>query len=491
MRRFLIIFAFVVLPLTVYFTVSHVTVSEAQCTGNVICIPPNSLVAGLATVIIQTVVPGFLGVQGDLEVYFGGLTQDFWAGMQPVMDWSFRQLSDWFDTLWYYNLLPQLQQMTRQLSTANVEQAFALGMFADAANVIRTRRTLDDLAIKDQREQRPSEKVCTAGSIMPALERATAFSDEYQAYGPLDKWWIAANQAGGEAAQGFAYYLADRWENNAPTASVGSTPVSNGGTYGYVKNWCKAAFNNGFAGCTQDARWAGEDVDVAGLVFAQDTIPLDLTQDPSPWRIKGDLDELVTNLAESFGKDPVTAGLAGKDGILASLSYRAKRQVVYDGLYAVISRRVPGGLRAESKGMPEVSDGGTDVIDLLKAMRAATGEDGNTGCGGTSSSPCPSPNPSRNEILRAMMTQRFQSGRFSLGQIDEPENNAREQVIDQALQLIQMNDQMELMDHYSVLLAAQISSEILQARGFTSASGGAPMGGAAAGAAAGAGAGAQ
>ena len=57
------------------------------------------------------------------------------------------------------------------------------------------------------------------------------------------------------------------------------------------------------------------------------------------------------------------------------------------------------------------------------------------------------------------MTQRFRSGKYSLRQIDEPENNQREQVIEQALQLIQMSDELDLMDHYSLLLASQVSEE--------------------------------
>ena len=74
-----------------------------------------------------------------------------------------------------------------------------------------------------------------------------------------------------------------------------------------------------------------------------------------------------------------------------------------------------------------------------------------------------------------MITQRFQSGKYALGQIDEPENNQREQVINQALQLIQMSDQMDLMDHWSVLLAAQVGGEIVNRTSFTSGSNGAPL----------------
>jgi len=476
MRKFLIIFAFVIIPLTGYFTVSQITMARAVvCTyGEEPCIAgaeaSGALAAGIGTVLLEVVLSDIPQVWATLETYYQGLSQDFAAGMQETMDWTFREITDWFNTFWYYNIQPEMKLMAAQLTLASVEQAFAEGMFADASNLIRTRRALDDMAIEDHREQRPSEKVCTAGSIMSAMTRANVFSDAYQAFGAGDKEWIAANQAQSEAGSGFAAYLANRWESNRANASVYGATTSQGGNFGYEPLWCNAAYNKGFAGCPTDGKLAGQDVDIAGMIFAQDTIPLDLAQDQTPYYTKANVDEMVTNLAEAFGKDPVTAGNAGKDGILDSLSYRAKRQVVYDGLFYVISRRVPGGFRSQSNNRAPINS--QEFIDLLTQMRQQTGEDKTTGCGSVQ---CANPDPSRNEIFRSMITQRFQSGKYALGQIDEPENNQREQVINQALQLIQMSDQMDLMDHWSVLLAAQVGGEIVNRTSFTSGSNGAPL----------------
>jgi hypothetical protein len=308
--------------------------------------------------------------------------------------------------------------------------------------------------------------------MMSTMTRANIFSDAYQAFGSGDKEWIAANSSDGSALHGFAGYLDVRWRNN--TIGMKQAQATSTGDFGFVPMWCNAAYNKGFSGCPQDGKLVGGDVDIAGLIFAEDTIPLDPAQDPNHYT-KSNLDETVTNLAEAFGKDPVTAGNAGKDGILDSLSYRAKRQVVYDGLFYVISRRVPGGFRSAAQNQVAAPQNPQEFINLLTQIRAQTGEDKTTGCG---SSNCANPDPSRNEILRSMITQRFQSGKYALGQIDEPENNQREQVVDQALQLIQMSDQMDLMDHWSVLLAAQISGEIVNRTSFTSASNGAPVKGA-------------
>ena len=485
MRRFLIL-AFVIFSLTGYLTVSSVTTSQAQvCPGSgVPCIAPapgtmGAFPAALAMVDMNVVIPSILQSTLILEAYFTPLMQQFGDGMQPTMEWtSVHVLPDWLNTFWYYNLKPGMQAMTRQLSVANVEQIFALDMFSDAANVIRTRRTLDDMAIKDHREQRPSEKVCTAGSIMSAMERANVFSDAYLAYGAGDKQWIAANSFGSSAGTNFAAYLNDRWKNNGGNVQAVVSDEFGYLAGGYEPIWCNAFFNKGYGGCAKNGVLVGKDVDIAGMVFAQDTIPLDPVIDSNKYN-KGSLDEMVTNLAEAFGKDPVTGGISAQEGILNSLSYRTRRQVVYDGLFYVISRRVPGGFRSDAQtlgdnGQVNPPQDPEAFVELLKDIRGVTGEGDNTGCG-LNGSPCASANPSRNEIFRAMIAQRFQSGKYALGQIDEPENNAREQVINQALQLMQMSDQLELMDHYSLLLASQIGNEIVQRTNFTSASPGAGM----------------
>jgi hypothetical protein len=503
MRKFLIL-AFIVFSLTGYFTVSHITASRAQfcIAGGEPCIPPfpgtmGALGAAMGLVDQFFVEPALAQTYMNLEAYFAPLTTNFYAGIQPVMQWSLTELTGWVNTFWHYNLLPEMRAMTSQLHTADVEQVFQLGMFADAANIIRGQgRNLGggrvendkiagdghggDLGIEDHRALRPSEKVCTAGTLMSAMERANAFSDQYLGWGVGDKWWLAANASGTQAAHGFADFMHYRWWNNAPNANGQGVAVDSGGLFGYVPLYCNVNYNKGYAGCIQSGSRAGNDVDVAGMVFAQDTIPLDHAQDVSPYYNKSDVDELVVNLGEPFDKDPVTAGNAGRDGILNSLSYRTKRQVVYDSLFYVITRRVPGGFVNGAKTQAGGPIQQSPLPDLLAEIRAATGEDKQTGagCGGlTGQGSCTTgnPDPSRNEIFRALIAQRFQSGKYALGQIDTPENNAREQVIDQALQLMQMSDQLDLMDHYSLLLSAQISGEVVQKTELNSASPGAPL----------------
>ena len=483
-RKFLIVLAFVIFPLTGYMTVSNVTSCQAQscpCGVNTNCIAANSLSDALNTIYNNVIVPAMQQTVGILTTYFTPYTINFNAGMLPIaggnnngvheQGWFLRQLISLFDTFWYYNLLPTMQAMTRELSVANIEQSEALGSFSDAANIIRARRVLSDMSIDDHRAVRPSGNVCTVATMMGGMVRATGFSDDYNAAAAAGKIWRSMNKQDMPSGGGFALDVNSRWYG------------------GFVNNWCDPTYNNGStnpasinygaAGCKVPGIWVGQDVDVAGLIFGQDTI--DLTPDnPAACQadnnspplkcdsvVKDNLDELFANLAEPFVKDPVTANSkAGKTAILESVSYKAKRQVVYDGLYYIASRRVPGGLRQQSAGMPQVAAGAPDYVKFLDEIRALTGED---------SPSLSSPNPSRNEILRALMTQRFRSGRYSLSQVDEPENNRREMIVDQALQLIQMSDQLDMMDHYALLLASQVSTEVKGEASFSAATAGAPL----------------
>ena len=468
-RKFLIVLAFVIFPLTGYMTVSNVTSCQAQscpCGVNTDCILANSLSDALNTIYSGVILPAVNQTQSILQSFLGPYVQNFIDGMTPISGdggnepgWFVRQLTSLFDTFWYYNLLPTMQAMTRELSVSNLEQSEALGSFSDAANIIRARRVLSEMSIDDHRAVRPSGNVCTAATLMGGMVRATGFSDDYNAAAAAGKLWRSMNRQDMPSGGGFALDVNSRWYG---------TPNS------YSRTWCDATYNNGStnpasinygaAGCTVTSPYAGQDVDVAGLVFGQDTI--DLTPDnPAACQadnnspplncgshVKDNLDELFANLAEPFVKDPVTANSkAGKTAILESVSYKAKRQVVYDGLYYVASRRVPGGLRQQSAGMSQVAAGKKDYVQFLDEIHALTGEDAPF---------LSSPNPSRYEVLRALMTQRYRSGRYALSQIDEPENNRRELIVDQALQLIQMSDQLDMMDHYALLLASQVSTEV-------------------------------
>lgn len=490
LRRFIILLA-VLVPLAVA-TVRVMPAYAQSCpSAGATCIVPNQLADALQYIYDTTIVPALQQASSEIIAYMIPQVVNFDNGMYPILDWTKTELYSFFDTYWYYNMQPAMQIAVTEINTALGEQAFALGAFADAANAIRARRILDNMQINDHRALRPNGEVCMAGTMMGGMMRATAFSDGFNAASAASKLWRSANNFDAPSHAGTAADLNWRWTQ-------------------FVSNWCNADYNGGHAGCNKTQANAGQDVDVAGLIFGEDTLPLTpLSQIPPPpgspagttpttsAPVYNNIQEMVTNLAEPFAKDPVTADPAhgGKFAILQSVSYKTKRQVAYDGIDYVISRRVPGGLNYTSQkadyvgaSYPPPNPNGTpptyDYAYFLWQIRALTGEEGLVPVDSMNDigqqppllgSNFTSPNPSRNEVLRALMTQRYRSGKYSLEQIDDPENNRRQMVIDQALQLIQMSDQLDLMDHEMLLLASQVSTEVEQEHGFTTVSEGAPF----------------
>ncbi len=447
-QKFLILLAFVFFPIAGYLTVGSVTSCQAaDCYCDATCVDANSLSAAIRAVYRTIINPAIDEAQAQLIAYFTPLTQDFLAGILPIIDWTTREFVSWFDTFWYYNLLPSMQTMTDELTTANAEQSYALGSFKDAENIIRVKKTFEDMGLTDHRELRPGGNVCVAGTVMGSMTRAAVFGRAYNTAAAAERLPRTANAAtsldsagntiNNPSAAGLAADMKDRWKT-------------------FTTRYCRKDYNNantnpdnaGASGCTADQPFADQDVDVTGMIFMKDTINL---KDKDT---KQSIDDLVTNIAEPFVKKPVVpnAGTTtdGQSALLDTQSYKTKRQLIYDDLYHIVARRAPGG-------------GPTgDLTPLLAAMRQETGEELST-----------APNPSRNEVMRAMITQRFRSGKYALRQIDEPENNRREMVIQQALQLMQMNDQMDLMDRYALLLAAQVSAEVRASKPLTTAAEGA------------------
>jgi hypothetical protein len=282
--------------------------------------------------------------------------------------------------------------------------------------------------INSHREQRPSEQVCVAGTVTGSMTRASTFRRAYEMAATAERAPRGSNDT--SAASG-----------NAAYKNIGSAMKAD--WQNYVTNYCDQNYNGGASGCPgASGTMPGRDLDVTGEIFMKDTIDLKGTTDPNAKQV---IDDLLKNIAEPFAKDPVAAGSLdsskGQQTMLNSQAYRAKRQVIYDALYHIISRRAPGAGTA---------GGADDEATYLGQIRQAAGLDPSYF----------SQNPSHNEIMEVMMSERFRTGQYSIEQIDEPENNDREMVVQQAFQAMLLSDQLDLLDRYGLVLAAQASAEV-------------------------------
>ncbi len=322
-----------------------------------------------------------------------------------------------FFDLWYIKTLPALNKMARQLIVLEANQARVISSFMDAVDMYRIERSKQKETITSDREHRVGDNVTVATSMTKGMNRAATFKNKYRDIATKVKSPRSSGSLGTKASAGMASDLGERWRH-------------------YLANYCKKDFNNGASGCEEDMPYADMDVNTSQTIFGKETI--DLTNPD----LRAATDDLITNLAEPFALNitPKSAvvSITGQKNILSKESYKAKRQTVYNALYHIVGRRAPG------------SQMGALLTPLRKASGIETSEIAT--------------NPSYNELMHTMTTERFRSGQYAIKQMDEPENAKRELVIQQAFQVMLLNDQIELLDRQALILAAQISDNIKEAK---------------------------
>lgn len=432
-KHFLMVLGIIGCFIAGYSTVSVVDSCPAQafvcCNMNCIPLFGNNVLTNLMQVYILTFAPVMLLAMEDINLYYSTQMLTFKAKVlfkigQLVANW----ISYW-DTFWAYNLYPALQGMTEQILSIDNAQALALGMFQDAAARNREILKKQVAQIESARAHRAGENACVGGTMAGGMTQAMTFQQAYAAAAPAAQLARSGNNSpdpavrsrGGDTGARFQRYL-DRYysidENAAP--GTGRSVFSNSSVF----NKTDDIYNQ--------LPTAGADVDVTGQIFAKDTI--DITNSET----KKTVDDLITNIAEPFILDPIpesaTDGAEGQEIYLQRESYKAKRQAVYDALYSLVARRAPG----------------TGLGDYVRAMRTAVGVPATEF----------SADPSRGEVMEVMMSERFRSGRYMSDVSGSPEKAARESVIQSAYQVMQLSDQLDLLDRYSVMLAARAADRV-------------------------------
>lgn len=421
-KKFIAIFGIIACLGLAFMSYNVVTSCEAQaqCSCGTQCTYIGAPTAALFQVFGTPITSGIIFATGWLTGYWVFAMEVGFALSVGEKIWEVSQNQiAWWDTFWYYNLRPAMMDMTDQLSTMDKHQDLQLAKFADVQNMNRTALSAMKQDLASHRELRPGENVCQAGSVAGGMGRAAAFSRAYEAAVSGAKATETGNAVGTPGAQGNAQRQRAVWAD-------------------YVAEYCDPTENAGASGCAAAGPNAGRDIDVAGEVFEKDTIDL---KDPDTNKIVNDL---LRNIAEPRVRNPLPAGAAnnggavGQEQFLKGESYKAKRNAVHGALHFVVARRAPG----------------TAMKEFLDPMRTAAGVD----------AAYLSPNPSRNEVMQVMMSERFGTGTYSVDQVDNPQNNAREMVIQQAFQAIHWQDQLDLLDRFSLLLAAELSESVRGAK---------------------------
>ena len=417
-KKFILVFGLLACLGAAFVSMNVMTSCDAgaQCTCGNQCTYIGAPTLALTQIEAEPTQTGIAFATLWLTGYFAlAMTTGFMLSVeQKIIEVTNNQVA-WWDTFWYYNLRPAMMDQTDQLVTMDQDQNMQLGKFQSGSDMSRTDRTLQVQEVQSHRELRPGENICQAATVSGGMTRAYTFSRAYGSAAPAERGRRGRHVKGTPAAQGPGADQKDRWDT-------------------YVSKYCDPNENAGASGCSAAGAQVGRDIDVSGEVFSKDTIDL---KNPAT---KAAIDDMITNIAEPTVSEPIpeqaiaSNSSQGHEAMLQAQSYNAKRQVVFDALYHVVSRRAPGAANKE----------------FIAPMREAAGVATTT----------LSENPSHFEIMDVMMAERFRTGNYSVSQVDEPENNTREMVVQQAFQAMQLSDQLDLLDKLSLVLAADIADNV-------------------------------
>lgn len=404
--------------------------AQAQCVCSLCTYAAGGMSTAITLVNTTTTLPGIAIATTQISLKFLEAMAAFNMAVAAKVLEVGKNMTDWFDVFWLYNLRPAMQAMTIQINTADSDQSNMVGQFTDGFDANRTNMAIMGVEIDTHRAMRPSENVCVSATAVGGMTNAANLRRAYGTAAPRERLARTAARSGTPAANGPGADQRARWED-------------------YVANYCDPDLNGGAAGCTSDGSMKGRDLDVSGEIFMKDTI------DVRNAETRKVVDDLITNIIEPVTMQPIPvqtlAGPQGQETFLKGESYKARRQVLYDAVYHIVGRRVPG------------SNMGTYINPIREAagINASNFVD----------------SPSHNEVMEVMMAERFRAGTIGVNQIDEPENNNRELVVQQAFQAMQMSDQIDLLDRYALILAARVGANIVENKPFDSMMQARPMGG--------------
>ncbi len=338
-------------------------------------------------------------------------------------------MMDWWDTMWWYNLRPAMQAMTRQWNTSNSQQAedFQSGM--DAFQEDET--NLEDMNTDNKNHQatRVSENGCVAATAAGGFGRQQnynramrqAWQDDDASDGQNRLHQTGTSGTTRAAATGFAAKL----KQDAQTfESTFCDPNDNGG---HNVTGC-AAPNDQYGNS-----YANADVQVTKNLYNKLTMQVDdPTDGPNETKVAK---AVVDNTMGDPTGDPIPTlemnSPAGHEAWLSRRSYLARYAAIRTVPQLIAGWRMPG------------SKLGQWIQEIEKDAGVPTGQ-------GEMSN-----NPSYREIVHAVSVDRFNSGKYANNLISDEGEIEMEKLTIQSFYLMQLRDYYELLEREALTLAVQ------------------------------------
>jgi hypothetical protein len=377
------------------------------------------------------------GVQqtgGGDDGFIGGMIDTMMNALLVRLNDTELDMIDWWDTMWYYNLRPAMQAMTRQLNTATAQQTedFQSGM--DAFQEDQTNLAAMSTENKNHQVTRVSENACVAATASGGLGRATNFARS------MRQGWQDDVQADGTNRR----YITG---TTARPSATGAAAKRNQDAQTFDSTFCDPNDNGGYNVCTGPGAgnaapvdrfgnsYANADTQVTKNLYNKLTMQVD---DPTDGPNEAKVAKAVVDntMGDPTGDPiPIDAMMSpqGQEKWMARRSYLARYGAIRSVPQLIAGWRMPG------------SKLGTWIRELRidAGIPTTTGEI--------------SDNPSYREVVHAVSIDRFNSGKYANNMISDDGEIEMEKLTLSSFYLMQLRDYYELLEREALTLAVQVS----------------------------------
>jgi hypothetical protein len=387
------------------------------CTSAVSCDDPGQPGA-IAANLASQFSAALTAAEADLEAFIYNFIRRMMQIFQLQLQMLNYELVQWWKTMWWYNLHPSLQAMTRQMNADLAEQVFALQQGMEAQGLQDVNIALQKHAVEDQKTLNPDEQLCTSASAVGGYERASNIGRSMRLAWENDIMQRGLNTDGGPGSSGVVQSEATRYKDVQTL-------------------FCDPKNNTGWSKCTSTMpQFYNADVQPTKFLFNQLTI--DVANPATPLISKNmetTIETIINNMVGVPSVEPFQKGVLesaiGKQGFVDRRSYLARYAAIRSVPQLIASWRMPG----------------SQMAPTINALRAAAGVPASE----------LSSNPSYKEVMHAITVDRFNSGHYAAGMLTDAPKAEIEKLTLNVFYLMQLRDYYELLERTALTLAVQVS----------------------------------
>lgn len=387
----------------------------------------------------------------SIEEYLGKWVHDgMMASFLTTINQAEINLIDWWDTFWFYNLHPALQDVMKQISVNYADQVRFLQSGQDAALATEGKRVQDRSELDAARAYAPDETLATMATLVGGQLRANAIGRAMQRALVREGAQQATGTTGTAAAGGPAEAQRERYERYKrtfcdPNSYAGKNNCSeqNGSSPQY-RNIDTQINKQVFARLTIDLQGSAakpaqtasaENPALSGSAQAAVSGPTLLLDGPDTIPV-----ETIPEMRENLLGTPVMEPLSGEclkgacqESFLKRRSYIARYNLIGGPFDLAVGRRMPG----------------SQMGQWVKEVRM--------GAGVTEAKI--SPNPSSLEIMHTL-TRDVTGPGFAMKQVTDQPSLKKKNLSLNILYLQQQWEQYEQLQKNNIVLAAKIAMKM-------------------------------